>query len=67
MYIQPKAKGRQCINNAVFPQIWRKVENIATWCQCSKAYVVTILLAKALKIDIGDDYELARKIRSYCD
>ena len=64
--IQPKAKGREPIHNACIPSIWRKVENIATWVGCSKAYVVTILLAHALGIDLGDDYDLARKIRSYC-
>jgi len=67
MHRQPKARNREALNGNVFPQIWRKVENIALYCQCSKAYVITVLLAKALNIDLGDDYELARKIRSYCN
>lgn len=66
MFIQPKAKNRQSLSNSVLFTIARKVDNIAAYEKCSKAYVVTVLLAKALGIDLGDDYELARKIRSHC-
>lgn len=66
MWIQPKAKNRKSLSNAVLHVIFRKVESIANYEKCSKAYVVTVLLAHALGIDLGDDYELARKIRSHC-